>query len=282
MIHLRIVSPPDRTDAVRDVLTNTPSVINVVVLPGVAERPDGDLVLCDVAREDASVILHDLKDLRVHEDGSISLVLIDSAISRAADEAERYAPGAPADAVVWEEVEQNTNESVELSGVFVTFMVLAAILSAVAIFGDSSVLLIGAMVVGPEFGPLAGLCVALVQERRSLAMRSAAALAVGFPLAIASTFVLTAVFKDTSLTPDEWVSSEHSLGPPDLRPRHVRGDRRARGRRGRDALAQHRQVGRADRGADLGHDPARGREHRHRGRLRRLGRLPRQPRSSSR
>jgi uncharacterized hydrophobic protein (TIGR00271 family) len=205
MVHLRIVSPPDRTDAVREVLACTPSVINVVVLPGVAQRPDGDLVLCDVAREDASVILHDLKDLGLYEDGSISLELVDTAISRRADEAEEHARGAPADAVVWEEVEERTEENVELSGVFLLFMVLAAIIAGVGIFQNSAILIVGAMVVGPEFGPIAGLCVALVQRRGPLA------LLMGFPLAILAAFTLAAIFKDTALTPDTWISSEHQL-----------------------------------------------------------------------
>ena len=128
MVHLRIVSPPDRTERVLEVLACTASVINVIDLRGVAQRPPGDLVMCDVAREDASVIISDLKGLRIHEDGSIALELVDTAISRAADEAERHAPGAPADAVVWEEVEERTSENVELSGVFLLFMALAAIL----------------------------------------------------------------------------------------------------------------------------------------------------------
>ena len=69
MVHLRIVSPPDLTDAVIDVLDCTPSVVNIVRLGEPARRPDGDMILCDVAREDASVILSDLKDLGVHENG---------------------------------------------------------------------------------------------------------------------------------------------------------------------------------------------------------------------
>jgi uncharacterized hydrophobic protein (TIGR00271 family) len=59
------------------------------------------------------------------------------------------------------------------------------------------------MVVGPEFGPLAGICVALVQRRAALARRSAVALAVGFPVAIAITFVLVLVLRATDVAPDE-------------------------------------------------------------------------------
>ena len=153
MVHLRIVSPPDRTAAVMEVLERTASVFNLVTLPGASRRPDGDVILCDVAREDASVVLSDLRRLNIHEEGSISLDQIDTAISRYAEAAERHAPGAPADAVVWEEVEQRTNENVELSGVFLLFMVLAALIAAVGIFQDSAILIVGAMVVGPGVRP---------------------------------------------------------------------------------------------------------------------------------
>ena len=211
MVHLRIVSPPDRTDKVLGVLECTPSVINIIQLPGAARRPDGDVILADVAREDASVVLEDLKRLDIHEDGSISLELIDTAISRLAEAAEKHAPGAPADAVVWEEVEQRTSENVELSGVFLLFMVLAGLIAAVGIFLDSEILIVGAMVVGPEFGPIAGFCVALISRRRTLAARSGVALAVGFPLAISAVYVATLIFKATDLTPDDFSSNDHQI-----------------------------------------------------------------------
>jgi uncharacterized hydrophobic protein (TIGR00271 family) len=211
MVHLRIVSPPGRTADVMQVLERTASVLNIIRLPGAATRPDGDVILCDVAREDASVVLSDLKALNVHEDGSITLEQVDTAISRLAEAAERHAPGSPADAVVWEEVEQRTSENVELSGVFLLFMVLAAVIAAVGIFLDSEILIVGAMVVGPEFGPIAGFCVALVQRRRALALRSGVALAVGFPLAITGAYVASLIFKATDLTPADFTAEEHQI-----------------------------------------------------------------------
>jgi uncharacterized hydrophobic protein (TIGR00271 family) len=169
------------------------------------------VILCDVAREDASVVIADLKSLHVHEGGSIVLEPIDTAISKAAEEAERRAPGLPSDAVVWEEVEQRTSESVELSGVFVLFMVFAALIAAVGIYLDSEILIVGAMVVGPEFGPIAGFCVALVQRRRDLAVRSGIALAAGFPLAITTVFFATLIFKATDLTPEDFTAADHGI-----------------------------------------------------------------------
>ena len=64
MIHLRIVAPSDLAPRVLDELTSRASVLNIVHLPGVASRPDGDLILCDVAREDASLVLADLRSPR--------------------------------------------------------------------------------------------------------------------------------------------------------------------------------------------------------------------------
>ena len=107
---------------------------------------------------------------------------ISSLVSDAARRAEEAAVGSPADAVVWETVEFQTSESAELSFSFLAFMVLATMIAALGIIQDSVILIIGAMVVGPEFGPLAGLCVALVQRQRELARRSLGALAVGFPV----------------------------------------------------------------------------------------------------
>jgi uncharacterized hydrophobic protein (TIGR00271 family) len=66
-------------------------------------------------------------------------------------------------------------------------------------------------VVGPEFGPVAGLCVALVQKRPALARRSAVALAIGFPLAIAATVVATRVFDALDIIPDTFAVDAHQL-----------------------------------------------------------------------
>jgi uncharacterized hydrophobic protein (TIGR00271 family) len=211
VIHLRIVAPRDRADKALELLHASPAACNVIRLPDVAERPRGDVILVDIAREDASVILSDLRELEIHKLGSIAIEEIDTLVSAAADRAVEAAPGAPADAVVWEEVETRTSESAELSLSFVAFMVLAALIAAVGIFLDTPILIIGAMVVGPEFGPIAGVCVAAVQRRRKLAWRSASALAVGFPAAIGAALLASLVFKWTGLTPSTFTQKDHQL-----------------------------------------------------------------------
>jgi len=168
MIHLRIVAPPDCAERALDLLRGSPAVINIVHLAGAAQRPDGDVILCDIARESASVLLSDLKELDIPARGSIAVEAVDFSLSSAADEAERAAPGLPTDAVVWEEVESRTQENTELSISYLIFMVAAMQIAAVGIVLDQPILIVGAMVVGPEFGPLAGEFLYLALQRGPL------------------------------------------------------------------------------------------------------------------
>ena len=211
MVHLRIVVPADRSRKVLDLLEAAGSTTNLVFLAGAARQPPGDVVLCDVAREDASVIIEDLEDLGVAREGSIALEQIDSQISAAADRAERKARGLPSDAVVWEEVEARTSETTELGGNFLVFMVLACLIASVGIFLGSPILIIGAMVVGPEFGPLAGFCVALVERRRDVAVRSLTALAIGFPIGITAAYLFTLISRATGMLDSGFSGAAHPL-----------------------------------------------------------------------
>ncbi len=211
MVHLRIVVPSYQAGHALDLLEDSSSVINLIYLERVARRPEGDVILCDVAREDASVLISDLRELDIDVEGSIAIEMIDSEISAAAQKAEKSARGRPSDAVVWEEVEARTSENIELSASFIAFMVLAGLIATVGVILDEPILIIGAMVVGPEFGPIAGFCVAAVQRRWDVARRSVVALAVGFPLAITAAFLFTLFARGVGLTPEGFSAAEHPL-----------------------------------------------------------------------
>ncbi len=210
MVHLRIVVPGLLSARTVDLLEATDSISSLAVLAGAARKPSGDVILCDVAREDASVVIGDLRELGVAEEGSVSIEEIDSQISLAAARAER-AGGLSGDAVVWEEVESHTSESIELNANFLTFIALACLIASVGIMLGQPVLIVGAMVVGPEFGPLAGLCVAIVQRRPQVGLRSLAALAVGFPLGITAALLFGLIAKWTGLVDADFVLYEHQL-----------------------------------------------------------------------
>ncbi|HZD23579.1 MAG TPA: hypothetical protein VE569_09285, partial [Acidimicrobiia bacterium] len=178
MLHVRLVVPDYLTKQVMEILSGSPEVINLWHIPGAVAKPEGDLVSCDVAKEDASPILQELRNLGLEQYGSIAVENVDASISRAARVAEQVADGQPADAVVWEEVTGRVADSATLSISYLVLIIIATMIAAIGLLTDSILMVIGAMVVGPEFGPLAGVCVALVEGRHQLAARSFRALAV--------------------------------------------------------------------------------------------------------
>ena len=186
-----------------ELLEATDSVFNVVHLPNVATKPTGDLVLCDVARSDVSLLIADLRELNVDVDGSIALENIDAEISGLTKNAHRRRrDDIGSDPVVWENVSSRTSENVELSHSYLIFMALAMLIAAVGIYFDQPILIVAAMVVGPDFGPIAGVCVALVNRNRTLVRRSGSALLYGFLVGIAASYLATLLLKGVDQLPD--------------------------------------------------------------------------------
>lgn len=195
MLQIRVIAPAELTGSVLELCRHTPGVAHVVVHRGAAVEPAGDLIAIDVARESADRTVGRLKALGLTDDGAITLEVLDTVLSKAGFRADDEAEGDGADAVLWDELLARTREESSLSVTFLAFLCIACLLAAVGVLTDSAVTVVGAMVVGPEFGPLAALAVALVRRRAALARRAAAALLIGFPLAMVLTGVATLGFE---------------------------------------------------------------------------------------
>lgn len=191
LLQLRVTVPPDRTGRVLALFEQSPGTAHLAMLPGAPVAPAGDLVLADVARESADGLVAALQDLDIARDGGLSLVTVDAAVSSAAARAEQAAPGDGSDAVVWEQVVRTTAAESTLSVSYLAFLTIATLLATVAIINDSAILTIGAMVLGPEFAPMAALAVAVVHRRRVIARRAAITLVAGFLVAISLTALAT-------------------------------------------------------------------------------------------
>ncbi|MFF3329401.1 DUF389 domain-containing protein [Streptomyces sp. NPDC002888] len=187
MLHLRLITPSDKTDDVVRRIERTVGTTHLVVLPGAARNPAGDVVMCDVARESGDELLTRLQELGLDTSGSIAVENIDLSLSKRADKAEAEAPGEGADAVLWEHLTDATHEESTLSVTYLSFITLATMIAACGVVLDNAVLIVGAMAVGPEFGPLAGISTSIVQRAPRLALRSLIALLVGFAVAMAVT-----------------------------------------------------------------------------------------------
>jgi uncharacterized hydrophobic protein (TIGR00271 family) len=199
VLHLRLICPSDRIGKVMDLLDRSVGVAHVAVFPGAAVRPPGDVIEADLARECVDAVLTELESLGLAHYGAVTVESLDTVLSDAADEAERAAPGEGVDAVVWDELISRTGEDSRLSISYQIFLTIACLLAAIGAITDSPVTVVGAMVLGPEFGPLAATAVGLVLRRGDLARRGALALAIGFPLAMAVTAAAAVAFDATGL-----------------------------------------------------------------------------------
>ncbi|MFB9670388.1 DUF389 domain-containing protein [Microlunatus capsulatus] len=211
MMTLRLIVPPDRTGRVIARLADDERLTDLVVLPGAAVRPRGDLVQCEVTREAVSDVLGWLRDQDLYEDGSVVLSEVVSAPSANARATEAAAPGAPDDAIVWDSVLDSAYGEVRGSWSLYAFLTLATAIAAVAVVTDSSILVVGAMVVGPEFGLVAALAVGLAGRRLGLVRGAALLLLKGFGLAIAATVVLVLLARLVG-----WVDLSDVTGPRPL------------------------------------------------------------------
>jgi uncharacterized hydrophobic protein (TIGR00271 family) len=191
VLHLRVIAPEDLRDDVIGILRGEVGVANVLLHPGAALDPVGDEITADVARECANGLIKQLKAIDVQHRGAITLEVLDTVLSTRAHRAEDEAEGDPADALLWDELIGRTREESTLSVTFVTFLTLACLLAAIGAVSDSTVTVVGAMVLGPEFGPLAAVGVAIVTRRFDLARRALLALAIGFPVAMGITALAT-------------------------------------------------------------------------------------------
>jgi uncharacterized hydrophobic protein (TIGR00271 family) len=208
LLHLRVTSPSSLTDAVLQHLDGDPAVTALAVVPGAALRPAGDLITAELPREAANEIVDRLRQLGVHREGSIHLEPVRTWISRSGFDAERRTPGSSADAVVWADVTQKAYEESELNWTYVSFMTMATVIAGIAIVLDSQILVIGAMVLGPEFVAVAALGLALVRRRYSLGLLAARTLVIGFLAAICVTAVAALAARGLG-----WIVEEDITGP---------------------------------------------------------------------
>ncbi len=189
VLHLRITTPADLTDQILEALTGDEAVSTLAVLRGAAIDPEGDIVLADVAREGANEIVERLEALGLPHRGTIHVEPVTTWVSQAGLDAARQTPGSGADAVVWADVTQRAYEQSELNWTYLAFMTMATLLASIAIVLDSQILVIGAMVLGPEFVAVAALGLAVVRRRGHLFHRAAQTLVTGFVLAIGLTIL---------------------------------------------------------------------------------------------
>jgi len=202
MLHLRIVSPFESTEAVLDFLRTDPATANLAVLRAAALDPPGDLILCDLAREGVNAVVSAMRELGIHDRGSIALENVDVSVSAAAQRAEARVRGHGSDAAVWEDVDARVRDESVLTAGFLALLVIASVIAAVGLVEDAPILIVGAMAVGPEFGPIAGLSVGIFKRRLSRIRVALVTLVVGLVAGTVAAFIATVLMRGAGALPE--------------------------------------------------------------------------------
>ena len=188
MLHVRVVSPGDVTERLVDRLSAVSGVENLVVLPR-AELRGGDAVQFDVLTGSANPVLRQLREFGLDRDTSVVIQTVDAAMMDPERQAARQRFYHGERAPVWELVEARIHEGAEYAPSFFALLMFAGIIGACGILTNSQILIVGAMVVGPEYNAIIAVALGIEQRRRRAIGRGLLALVVGFVLAIAVTLV---------------------------------------------------------------------------------------------
>ena len=210
MLHVRIASPPEVTGRLLETLTADSGVLNLVVLKGAARRPDGDAVQFDLRPGSANPVFRQLRDLRP---AGLCSVMVETVDAPLAEPPQVPAPPRPERprigerirhgelAPVWEMVEARIRAGGVYPPSFFVLLVIAALIAAVGILTNSQILVVGAMVVGPEYGAIIAVALGIDQRQGGPVRRGLSALLWGFLTAIAAAVLFGVAIRWSGHTP---------------------------------------------------------------------------------
>jgi uncharacterized hydrophobic protein (TIGR00271 family) len=200
MLHVRVVSPPSSTEHLVGRLSADPGVRNLVVMRGAARCPDGDAVQFDLLTRFANPVLRELR-AQVRDHGSVVIQNVDAAISGPGEHddhrGQRYGVVPP----VWEMVESTIRAGGEYPLSFYGLLLIAGLIGAVGILTNSQILIVAAMVVGPEYGAIMATALGFDKGDRHAVRHGLAALAAGFAMAVLATLIFGLLIRWSGETP---------------------------------------------------------------------------------
>jgi uncharacterized hydrophobic protein (TIGR00271 family) len=210
MLHVRIVSPPSVTGRLLGRLADLPGVRNLIVLEGAAQRPDGDAVFLDVDHGSANPVFRALRGLDLDRDGLIAVEQVDASLTPAARPVARIGSPASEIAPVWEMVEAAIRGGAVYSPSFFMLLAIAGLIAAVGILTNSQILIVGAMVVGPEYNAIIAAALGISKHERGPVRDGLLALVSGFSAAIVATFVFGVAIRAAGEAPEAFL---HGVRP---------------------------------------------------------------------
>jgi uncharacterized hydrophobic protein (TIGR00271 family) len=214
VLHIRVVSPPAATSRLVSLLRTDPGVLNLVVLPGAAvpatadtgpQAPAGDAVQFDVATAAANAVLAQLRQLGIDAGRPIVVETIDAALvagpRRPSPRPVFHGDRAP----VWDLVHARIADDASYTPSFFALLIFAGLIGACGILTNSQILIVGAMVVGPEYSAIISVALGIERRDGGTVGRGLLVLLVGFAAAIAVTLAFALCIRAVGHTPKLYV-----------------------------------------------------------------------------
>jgi len=203
VLHVRIASPPGLTERLLETLT-IDGVQDLVVLT--ARWPVGDVVQFDLPQNSANAVFQRLRDPHLAGLRSVMIETVDASLT----EPEAANPAFRRDArhgeltPVWEMVEAGIRAHGIYPPSFFMLLVIAALIACVGILTNSQILIVGAMVVGPEYAAIIAVALGIERRRARPVRQGLAALFWGFLIAIAAAVIFGAAIRWSGHTPQAY------------------------------------------------------------------------------
>jgi uncharacterized hydrophobic protein (TIGR00271 family) len=201
LIHIRAVSPPDVTRRLVESLHTNDGVLNLVVLEGVRGARTATRSSSTSSPPRPTRVLDELRRHELDRRGSIVIENVDTSISELAAQAERLEPAKASFSPIWEEAEARIRERGTYRPSWFGLLAIAGIIGAVGILTNSQILIVGAMVVGPEYGAMISVALGIDKRDRDPIRRGLSALFFGFLLTIVVTLLFSLVIRAFDLQP---------------------------------------------------------------------------------
>src|SRR5580658_1165177 len=199
--HVRLVSAPDRTTELVEALAADSGVSNLLVLSGAAIGPASDAIQFDVRSRSANSVFRYLQAFQHDGDGTIAVDYVDATLGERAPPAAEHFLVQRDVAPVWEVVEARIRSDAVYAPSFYILLAIAGLIGAVGILTNSTILIVGAMVVGPEYNAIMGVALGIDKRTRRPVIRGALALLAGFSAAMIVTLLFALAIRWSGHTP---------------------------------------------------------------------------------
>jgi len=202
VLHVRIASPPGLTERLLETLT-VDGVEDLVVLK--ARWPDGDVVQFDLPLKTANAVFQRLRDPRFAGLRSVMIEAVDASLTEPERPAFRRASHHGELAPVWEMVEAGIRAGGIYPPSFFVLLLIAALIACVGILTNSQILIVGAMVVGPEYAAIIAVALGIERHRARPVRQGLSALFWGFLIAIAAAVIFGVAIRWSGRTPEAYL-----------------------------------------------------------------------------